>query len=460
MKHIITAALLVIITMTMSAKAAGNVDVDYQYAATPNSFSDIMVEIDHTAEATFTFKNKGSVAIAYIHYQINIDGIAGEEQRANFSERIAAGSDGSFTITINGDNRPSNKELTLVITRVNGHDNELKSQTATAQLITTNGGLRRNLVVEEFTGANCGFCPRGAAAMEVMREKYGNQFIGIAIHGFNPPDPMFLLPRNGDYAYIFGGSAPSLQLNRRYGEIDPRRGTSTDILLDCEAEMQVPITAGLFVEATFNDDSTQVEATATVVGVAEGGPYTIEYVLVGDSIEGEGKSWWQSNYYATSNQGTYFPDMDKFCKGGEYGESYIKNWVYNDVALVSSYKGGHNTATEVGAIATDETVENKFTLTIPTSNELAPYIRKDQLWVMAILIDENKTTQSGTKIVANGAKARVFGKENQTDNIRPTTTNNDNNNNNTIYDINGRKTENCNLQKGIYIKNKQKIIIR
>lgn len=42
--------------------------------------------------------------------------------------------------------------------------------------------VRRRTVVEEGTGMWCGYCPRGIVAMCQMREKYPDEFIGIAVH--------------------------------------------------------------------------------------------------------------------------------------------------------------------------------------------------------------------------------------------------------------------------------------
>lgn len=40
----------------------------------------------------------------------------------------------------------------------------------------------RRVVAEEGTGMWCGYCPRGIVAMREMREKYPDDFIGIAVH--------------------------------------------------------------------------------------------------------------------------------------------------------------------------------------------------------------------------------------------------------------------------------------
>ena len=40
----------------------------------------------------------------------------------------------------------------------------------------------RNVIIEEFTGQLCTFCPDGAREIERMDSIYGSQFIPIAVH--------------------------------------------------------------------------------------------------------------------------------------------------------------------------------------------------------------------------------------------------------------------------------------
>ena len=58
------------------------------------------------------------------------------------------------------------------------------------------GSARDNLttqhrpLIEEYTGTWCGWCPRGFTGMEMLRETFGEDFIGVAIHN---QDPMAVL---------------------------------------------------------------------------------------------------------------------------------------------------------------------------------------------------------------------------------------------------------------------------
>ncbi len=71
---------------------------------------------------------------------------------------------------------------------------------------------KRNVVIEEATGTWCMYCPLGTWAMEILTEKYPDNFIPIAVHLMEGTDPMAL----DNYAnqYTFSGGAPSGWVDR------------------------------------------------------------------------------------------------------------------------------------------------------------------------------------------------------------------------------------------------------
>ena len=76
-------------------------------------------------------------------------------------------------------------------------------------------GYERKVVVEELTGTACGWCPRGLVGMKMLRDLYGDRFIGVAVHQFNATDPMYT-PDYADIDWSDGGSkgAPCCMIDR------------------------------------------------------------------------------------------------------------------------------------------------------------------------------------------------------------------------------------------------------
>jgi hypothetical protein len=58
--------------------------------------------------------------------------------------------------------------------------------TAAKKFNTVSQIVEKNVVIEEGTGTWCGWCPRGAVAMEYMYDTYPTRFIGVAVHNADP----------------------------------------------------------------------------------------------------------------------------------------------------------------------------------------------------------------------------------------------------------------------------------
>jgi hypothetical protein len=251
------------------------------------------------------------------------------------------------------------------------------------------------------------------AGMEKLRQKFGDRFVGTAVHGYassTAQDAMYLSGYNSKYAKIFSGSAPSCQLNRAYGEIDPYYGTGNDICDDFENELSIPATVGIELTGEWNADSTQVTATATLEALTAGQDYTIEYVLIADSLTGTGSAWNQQNYYASYYSESDFPDnpdIAQFCKGGKYGQSPIKGWVFNDAVIGTCFKSSKNQATAPGALEMGETVTNSFTFSMPTSSTLKKAIIYEHVAVVVLVIAKDGTVANAAKYYMKN-KADVY----------------------------------------------------
>lgn len=354
--------------------------------------------IGGTAIAYVPLFNQGTEELHSIDYTITADGTTGAEQHLDLASPIAFGSTSIINLQVSADDVAGTKEKTITITKVNGTTNEVGTVSTTYQMTTVSKTVPHGVAVEEFTGTQCGYCPRGIAGMEKLRRKYGDKFVGLAVHGYansTSQDAMYLANWGSNYAKIFSGSAPACQLNRAYGEIDPYYGTYSDICTDFENELNIPAKVGITLNGEWNADSTKVNATAILEAVIPGQQFTIEYALIADSLTGTSTAWNQSNYYYNTTSSD--PDIALFCRNGKYGQSTIKGWVFNDAVIATCYKSGKNQTTAPGTLAFEEPVTNTYTLTMPTNTTLLKAITKERVAVVALVIDSNG-------IVVNAAK--------------------------------------------------------
>jgi hypothetical protein len=372
---------------------------------TPSDFGPVYAEVGTGVSAIFAVENQGGDPVSSIDYTITTDDFTSAESHVDIDPALEGFSKGRMVVAIPADGVQGKKEKTLTITKVNGKENLADDKTAKFTLFTVSEIISRNVLVEQFTGIECGWCPRGHVGMANMREAYGGRFVGVAIHQYIPAgksqtsDAMFIAKNN--YAKLNFGGAPSARVNRG-GEVDPYYATNTGIYNTMESEMAIPGLADVQVSGTFDEAFTKVDAKAKLRPLFEG-TYKLEFVLVADGLKGSGTGWNQANYYSsvyssqTSITKESLPDDLKFLY--DLGASFYPT--FNDVAIASSYVGGSNKV-PAQTIAAGETAEVSYSMDLPTSTKLKNALQKDQIYVIAILIDS-------TGSIANVGKARVDG---------------------------------------------------
>lgn len=369
------------------------------YTATAADFGTAYAMLGGSATAKFAVTNGGATAISSIDYTITTDGVASEEQHINIDAPIAFNNTGSVTISIPADDTPGQKAKTLNITKVNGHANANADRAANFTLYTLSRLINRNVVIEQFTGTGCGWCPRGHVGMEKMRNTFGDRFIGIAIHQYSGQSQDAMYIASASYAKHGLTGAPSCRIDRGE-EADPYYGYDYDILDDFREEMAIPALAEISVQGTLNEEKTQVEAKAKTTALFDG-TYKLEFVLVADSLKGTGAGWNQTNYYSSayaSQTGITKASLPADLKYlYDLGSTFNPN--FNDVAIASSYKSSKNQVADLTLTANTEE-QTTFTLTMPTYAKLKNAIKEDNLYVVALLVDAQG------KIV-NAAKQKV-----------------------------------------------------
>ena len=189
--------------------------------------------------------------------------------------------------------------------------------TATAYIYNINGGAMQstsddtittsmNVVVpaagklvvgEEATGTWCGWCPRGAVALNWMDHDYSGYWQGIAVHN---GDDMVYGPYDSDIGQYISGY-PSALVDRG-PEINP-----ADFKIDFLNRITIA-PKGIITNGAEFIDSTTLRVSLTVDFQQQAtGAYKLACVLVEDSVTGSGPAYYQSNYYSG---GTSLIDVD------------------------------------------------------------------------------------------------------------------------------------------------------
>lgn len=298
-------AMVVTLDADLASDAAG-LRLEPKYAVSCGKENNLAVSV----------ANYGTTPISSIAYEYSF----GSEKKTgekSFDPAIDAvfGAYVNTTIPVYIPEDAGNYVMEIAITKVNGVD--VSSEKQTCQIAAAAFPVYNRPLAEEFTGLWCGWCPRGYAAMETLKEEYPTEFIGLAYHNSDPMATMTQYPVNTT-------GFPTATVNR--GSI-----------IDAGALLSAwPAALAKMVDSTVdvdlewaNDEKTIIRANVKVRFLEDkkGSDYKMGACLVADDMTDP--SWGQNNEYSTQ-QPTGLPILDNLFVGKPKTVYDLK---FNDVVL-------------------------------------------------------------------------------------------------------------------------------
>lgn len=358
----------------------------------------IFMQIGRPTVKSFEFVSFAKEPVSSIDLEYSIDGKVCSDTY-NMTTPVPAGLNKKFSVEVEipAIDHKMREDVTFKVVKVNGQTNESKMQDATVLVGVLSEVPVHQTLVEEYTGTWCGWCPRGYAALEYMRANEPD-FVVAAFHNRD------IMSVTGTYPVAPSGF-PFMSLDRYYGG-DPYTGTGRysgkiPVVEEIKAMNAEPTHWGIELSHSWQDDNTLV-ATANVWNVMgyEDEVYAVAYLLVADGLTGSSKDWAQSNYYYDQNKSdSYVPELNQFCRGGEYGKSSVSGLVFNDVVV--STNGIYGIA---GSIPTSLEAEEKASHSLSfdlseISEKLIP--DRNKLRLIAAVLDKNGIVLNCTKNEVN-----------------------------------------------------------
>lgn len=358
----------------------------------PLHLGDFQTAVNHEKTVTALFENVGAQPVSNFSYTYTQNGVTSEEKTQTL-DAPEAGTIVTLPFTISGASATGKYPVDFTVTKVNGEPNIAVITSTLATNEVKAKYFKPTAVMEEFTGTGCGYCPRGMVGMEKLAEKFGEQFIGIAYHQYNPADPMY----NRNYANLGLSSAPNCKLNRATAGIDPFYGSGSSIADDVAPLLTgIPDAAVTSIDAQWSteaQDSVFVQATFEA---QDAKTYQTAYVLTADDVKGEGTDWAQANYFSKSYGTSYsqLPDDLKFL----WNESAAYYPSFPDVLIGSSYVRTTNKADNVDVPA-EGSAHGQYNIGLPlATNKVMAGVDKTKLNVIVLIIDPT------TRYIVNAAK--------------------------------------------------------
>ena len=289
--------------------------VEYAFASTE----------DNPYKASFQMSNEGTTGVKYFTYAFIQNGDTINIGKITLDKLIPRFGSTAVNIAVPPAKKLGTDEITLAITKVNGEQNEAYYSNFKFKRITVSKVPMRKIVVEDYTGMWCGWCPRALASLENAVHKYANNIIPIAIHGGGYDEPLYCSTYYNKLKQLTG--YPTLEINRR--------AQSNKYLLDTyiDNDLAKLTTVEVNVSAMWNEEKTDINVSSeTIFRVAQDPVnYSLAYVITEDSLSDP--NWRQANYLSGRNQYKgFFPELDKMVDS----EHSIANMVFRHTAIAAA----------------------------------------------------------------------------------------------------------------------------
>ncbi len=419
------------VSVTLSGKnvkdnAAAAVDItEKQYVKTGNAIELPITIVNHGAKGISSFDVEYSVAgqTGTQHFDVTpaVDGFFGLATSATLNLPAIAAT--------------GNYDLSLKVTKVNGVDNQ-ETNASTVSLTALNTVPKHRVLLEEYTGFWCGWCPRGFVSLEKLAELYPDDYVLVSYHN---SDELEIIPSNMFPSEV--KSFPNAYIERNINA-DAYYGTGIKdfgIADDLKSQANTFGVADISLIAILDETRTKVDVKAQVTFPFDvnNGKYALEYILTHDGLTDP--TWGQENYFADGDAG-YPKYMDDFTMTTD---ETIYGLTFNDVAVLTSTIGGIKNSIPA-TVAADKPVDHYYTFDLrkAINTSKASVIQdKTKLKVVALLID----TATGHVINANkvNVDASTPISEVATADGQQTKVN--------FYDLSGRKVAKP-VRGGVYVK--------
>lgn len=158
---------------------------------------------------------------------------------------------------------------------------------------------KRKVIIEDHTGAWCGFCTRGMENIERLEKKFGERVIAVGVHNSSPgrADAMAVPTYQKPLSELIGLTGfPSGSVNRiPVGGKIAMSDTQWDGRATSLADNNVPVGVKLDVDYNNSTGAYKVTVTATVEATVND-QLAMNLWILEDNVVGSGSGWDQANY--------------------------------------------------------------------------------------------------------------------------------------------------------------------
>lgn len=296
----------------------------------------VSASVNGTSVVPVTLVNYSPDGVTSIDYTVTSDGTTSEPLHYTLDTPFMAYGPFLTKLPVSVGDKIGEVKKTITVTRVNGEENTV-SATDASTVVTLNvlgESLPKKVVIEEFSGTWCLWCPMGAKGVELSEEKFGDKVIPIEVH-----DQDVLWDESLGYDPLIGTliGLPACFINRGQ-ELDPYYGSAGGKYygLDADIEDELGRTAEASLDLTASwDDAMQTINASTGLQFqidSKTSDYALGYVVTAGTLTGTGKDWAQSNGLSGDTSLDYDENLRELINGPKT----IVDATYHNVAVAAA----------------------------------------------------------------------------------------------------------------------------
>lgn len=162
---------------------------------------------------------------------------------------------------------------------------------AAPSLFAQTGGYQKKVLIEEFTGAWCGWCPDGMQVVYQLKDQHGDRIIPVLIHN---RDAMSLSEGDQITQMIGVSGFPSAAIDRAGNPVAENRGAWASSTAN---RLRQTPSVGLTIEQEYDPQTRDLKVTVYAEILRNlSGDTRFNCYLTEDSLSGSGAQWDQANY--------------------------------------------------------------------------------------------------------------------------------------------------------------------
>lgn len=251
-------------------------------------------------DVTFSFRNFGSAPVSEIDVEYVVGSAEAQTRKFHMEEPLAPGQTGTVTFPVSSMESTVRLPIIVSVTSVDGVSNLGAGDTVRTTMVNSDDLSPRMVVVEEFTGVSCGFCPAGWIALKMLHEAHPESVVNIAVHNYNTRHEL-ACPSYEEWRKKYITTAPQAVANRSGAAFSPNP-------VGCENRykaLQGLVAASVEVSAQYADSghtTLMVDTRTCFADDFSNLDYGIAWVLTEDNLG----PYMQTNNYAGGNSGNMF----------------------------------------------------------------------------------------------------------------------------------------------------------